>query len=816
MKKLFLSVVFLCLAMLLGVSGQAQQFTAPQLKPADKGQEIISTRGLSSISAMLATDLFLNNKTLDQLKKDYSLMVVDGKNYVQAYVEMADGLSFDKLADFGVRVNATVGDMGTALIPLDQFLTLAQSRLCSFIEVGKKVHLTMDNARTATHADLVQAGIGLSQAYDGTGVVVGIIDIGFEYCHPNFYDSTGTVLRVKRVWNQNDSTSTATSAPAAFGYGRELITPEQIQSARYSSNDESHATHVTGIAAGSGGNTTTGPQYKGMAPNADIVMVACNQADAGIYDGIAYINQYAQSVGKPCVINMSLGSHIGPHDGTSSFDRMTLAYTSENPNGLILVGACGNEGADQLHVMKNFTSQDTALYTFMNFTYSYYRYPGFADLWGTPNEDFQVGIAIYNTSTGQYSDTSNLFSASASHTYSVDLSGSDIRVAGYVYCNGYDNYNQRPNVSLYLYKQSSSYWGSDEQVMIIVKGDTGAVHMWGTYAAFEDGNVEGLTGGDSDYSVGEIGGSGEAMISVGSYISRISYTNISGRTTDYSGYFDEGDLSSFSSHGPTLDGRVKPEITAPGQFVISSFNRFDGSNSSTGNYSQAVANETVNGNVEWWGVMQGTSMACPAVTGIMALWLQHNPNMTIAQAKQLLRNTAIGDIYTDSLPEEGSNYWGWGKIDAMGGVQTPMYTVTVGVNDTSFGSATGSGTYEEGTIVTLIATPKEGYTFEGWSNGVTANPYILTVTSDTTINALFHLHTAGIDGVESEPFMVAIDHNNLSIIGCEGQQLTIMDIVGRVLFSDRVDAGKRYTMPAAGVYMVRVGVAPVRKVVVAR
>jgi len=814
MKKQFLTLLLGCLAVMLGLFAQAQQFTAPQLKPVDKSQQIITTYGLTSTSAMLATDLYLNNKTLEQLKKDYSLLTVDGENYVHAYVEMADGMSFEKLNDFGVRVESTVGSMATALIPIARFLTLAQSRICTRIEVGKKAHLTMDEARVATHADQVQAGLGLDQAYDGTGVVVGIIDIGFEYCHPNFYDTTGTELRVKRVWDQTQDPSATLPSPDGFNYGREMTTPEQIQNARYSSNDESHATHVTGIAAGSGGNTTTGPQYKGMAPNADIVMVACNQEDVGIYDGITYIHQYAQSVGKPCVINMSLGSHIGPHDGTSSFDRMTLAYTNEHPGGLLLVGACGNEGGNRLHVMKSFSAEDTALYTFMNFTYSYYRYPGYADIWGSSGQDFQVGVAIYNTSTGQYSDTSNLYAALSTSTYTVQLSGDDISVQGYIYCNGYDSYNERPNMSLYLYKQSSSYWGSNEQVMLIVKGDTGTVHMWGTYADFRNEGVEGVTQGDSDYSTGEIGGSGEAMISVGSYVTRNVYTNISGRTTDYSDYYALGSLSGFSSHGPTVDGRVKPEITAPGQFIISSFNRFDGGNATTGNYSQATANENVNGNTEWWGVMQGTSMACPAVTGIMALWLQHNPNLTIAQAKELLRRTAITDSLTDTIPEGGSNLWGYGKINALGGVQTPVYTVTVGVNDTAFGTATGAGTYEEGTIITLTATPKEGYTFEGWSNGVTANPYILTVTSDTTINALFHLHTAGIGGADAETYGVAVEQGGVRVLGAEGQRLTIMDVLGRVIVDEAVVAGKRYAMPAAGVYVVKIGTAPVRKVVV--
>jgi subtilisin family serine protease len=184
--------------------------------------------------------------------------------------------------------------------------------------------------------DAIHNGQYLPQGYDGTGVVVGVIDIGFEYGHPSFYASDGTTYRVKRVWDQN---ATSGTAPAGYSYGRELATQNDILAAQYSHNNESHGTHVAGIAAGSGGNTSATAAYRGIAPGADIVLVATTMTSSAILDGINYIRAYAASQQKPCVINMSIGSHVGPHDGTSAFDRACDDLFTLRPDSLLLVGS---------------------------------------------------------------------------------------------------------------------------------------------------------------------------------------------------------------------------------------------------------------------------------------------------------------------------------------------------------------------------------------------------------------------------------------------------------------------------------------------
>ncbi len=135
-------------------------------------------------------------------------------------------------------------------------------------------------------------------------------------------------------------------------------------SARVDTEGEYHGSHVAGIATGA--DKKSG--YHGVAPDADIVFVSFGQNSVDIPNAVKYIFDYAESVGKPCVINMSLGSHMGPHDGTSTIDRF---FDSVVGPGRILVGAAGNEGGKRLHVHKTFTEDDKTLKTILGFCLIY-------------------------------------------------------------------------------------------------------------------------------------------------------------------------------------------------------------------------------------------------------------------------------------------------------------------------------------------------------------------------------------------------------------------------------------------------------------
>lgn len=76
------------------------------------------------------------------------------------------------------------------------------------------------------------------------------------------------------------------------------------------------------------------------------------------------------------------------------------------------------------------------------------------------------------------------------------------------------------------------------------------------------------------------------------------------------------------------------------------------------------------------------------------------------------------------------------KITAVECVQSKLYVISVSCNST-MGTVSGSGTYMEGQSVTCTATPRQGYKFKSWSNGVTQNPYTFTAKEDLTLVANF-------------------------------------------------------------------------------
>lgn len=598
-----------------------------------------------------------------KLKSTYAVTQENSQNIVSAFLHLNDENELDGLAENGVTINAQYGTILSARIPADKLVAVSQLPTVKYIEIGRPVRKRMNTVRSAafTNVDALHAGTGLTQAYTGKDVVVGIIDGGFQYNHINFYDTAGEELRVKRVWNQN---ATGTP-PSGYYYGREYTTASSIVSAKQDMTD-CHATHVTGIAAGA----YQGNEYYGIAPDADLVFVSYNLYDSSssntsISDGIKYIYDYAESVGKPCVINMSLGYHIGPHDGTSTFDRICDELQGE---GRLLVGAAGNEGEYNMHVKKTLTSDDSTLKTLVEFIPNWYLYSTSSsiDIWGDPEKAFSVKVIVYDTSNQEEVYTSTSFSTATSTSKQIS---NPTGVTGSVYIStATDPYNQKGNVTIDLNVSSlqRSYYAigievtSDEETTI--NAWTDAYISW-----FSNFGIDGFTDGDNNSSMGEIGGTGNRIITVGAYTS-CNYIEHKNSSIYDRSYQTVDQLATFSSHGPTADGRMKPDITAPGTMTISSYNSSTCSNSRGDYYTTVVDQYNVNATNYYYGSMEGTSMAAPVVTGVLATWLQARPTLTPEQVREVFAKSAKTDSYTGSIAGVGNNEWGYGKVDAYNGL----------------------------------------------------------------------------------------------------------------------------------------------------
>ena len=174
------------------------------------------------------------------------------------------------------------------------------------------------------------------------------------------------------------------------------------------------------------------------------------------------------------------------------------------------------------------------------------------------------------------------------------------------------------------------------------------------------------TNGDSLYCTSDVSATNSA-ISAAAFTSKTSFRNISGQSLYYPGAVLR-DLASFSSRGPTVDGRIKPDIAAPGFGVVSTVNSFDSSfiTAAGANYSSTVSayHNTVTGRNYYFAILAGTSMASPATSGIIALMLQANPNLNPTEVRNILAQTAILDTFTGPLTSAGDINWGHGKINA--------------------------------------------------------------------------------------------------------------------------------------------------------
>lgn len=667
-------------------------------------------------TSLLMTDM-KQNKDAKYLKDRYSLTEVNSKLYVGAFIKINNDFDKSKVELLGVELNVKAGDFYTALIPIEKLEDLFLIKGIQKIEIGEKAKISLDNARILTNVNQVQAGTGLPQAYTGAGVIVGVIDKGFDYTHPTFRNLTTNQTRISRVWEQTE----IGTPPNNFTYGNEIIGQTNILNNGYDLTTESHATHVTGIAAGSGGIANS--LFKGIAYNSEIVLVPSDLSPQKIFNGIQYIFNYATSVNKPAVINMSIGSHLGPHDGTSDFDS---ACNSLIGPGKILVGAASNEGGDKIHVNKTLTSTNSLL-SFVNFpklsdgSYNPIFSKGITaiDVWGEVGKNFSVAVNVYNIFSNSYVNwTPYINTATNTSTYTGvvydnDTTSSQDGCIVQIVTETSNSNNSKPHALIYI---DNSYQDDVlNQLLVEVTGANGSVNSWqcgdGT-AEFTDlsgltgttaGITVGATNGNTDMTIGEIGGTGNSIISVGAFTSKNTYTDYSGIGHSITGTLN--DIANFSSKGPTADGRKKPDITAPGNVIVSSVNHFD----TTHNYN-ATNIETVSGlndgTTAWaFAKMSGTSMASPIVTGIIALWLQAKPDLTLDQIKTILQTQSITDSFTGIGSAIPNNTWGRGKINALSGIQY----INQFLNLDTFDSSSNFVVYPNPTSSTIFATSKDYY-----------------------------------------------------------------------------------------------------------
>ena len=291
----------------------------------------------SKMDLMLRT--LINRPTDGKVLLSKAMKLEGEDTRVSCFVKTNDILATEAaIIDAGGVVNTVLKTILTAEIPLNALEMISDRDEVVVLEADRVLTTKMNAARAFTKVDDVQDGVGVSEAYNGNGVMVGIVDTALDWQNADF---GGRVIWVQMT-NNNNQLLTCDKADIDDGF---CNIPSQVGGW----GDLGHGTHVTGIAAGADS------VYKGVAPEAWIGFVfnpfSSNTADSGSTLATAVIDSTddlfftADMEDVAAVVNLSLGTSLGAHDDTSLLEK-GLNELVAGTQGRIIVNAAGNENVN--------------------------------------------------------------------------------------------------------------------------------------------------------------------------------------------------------------------------------------------------------------------------------------------------------------------------------------------------------------------------------------------------------------------------------------------------------------------------------------
>ncbi len=431
---------------------------------------------------------------------------------------------------------------------------------------------------------------------DGRGVVIGVVDLGCDFAHPHFIRDGQS--RILFLWDQQRTQEggNLADAPREFSYGREftrdrltaaLSQPNPYAFLGYRLKESAHGTHILDVA---GGNNPSAP---GVAPGADLIFVDVNVDDIAwrgpgvvgytygtsvkLVEAVHYIFQKAGP--RPCVVNISLGTNGGPHDGSSLVER-AFDELLKQPGRAIVIAA-GNSQQHRIHSSGRLAAGEMATLE--------WELPqsdpsdNEMEIWYSGSDEFLVEVVDHN---GVVWGPLSAGSMQEGPPPPPQGPGGPIQV--HIAHHGNDALNHDNHVGLFVAGGTlgvgvgRAIWHVRLHAQQV---QTGEYHAW-------------IERDDGDDAVPSCFGPASSATSFSHTLGSIA----SGRQTIVVGSYaaEEGrPISDFSSAGPTRDNRQKPELAAPGFNVVAASARTGGVVS-----------------------MSGTSMAAPHVAGVAALLFQ--------------------------------------------------------------------------------------------------------------------------------------------------------------------------------------------------
>lgn len=520
--------------------------------------------------------------------------------------------------------------------------------------------LMSDSARAVHFVNEVHQGIGgLSSSYTGAGVVVGYVDTGIDFNHEDFKNNDGST-RVLRYWDQGLGTG---PAPQPYGYGTVWDSTDINNLTITSMDNSSHGTTVAGQGSGNGRANGTN---KGMAPDSKIIIVESDFSlpnwTLTIADACDYIFKVADTLDAPCVINLSLGTYLGSHDGNDPASQQMEALLDEKP-GRIIVAAAGNSGDEVgYHAQSNITTDTSFTWFRNNPSGAFGNNTIFFDLWSdqadaTFNFGFAADLPSPNWDLRGMTNFHGATSSIGVPIYDTIWNGSNRIATIEVYTEiVYGNYHLQ---ALFTSVDSTSY------LYRFMTTGSGKYDLWsGAWLGFNDMETNIPTVGqmpaiahyvmpDSMQSIVSSWNCSEKVVSVANMGNRTGYP-----TCDMNFYYPNpvpvpGQLEISSSIGPSRHNVVKPDITAAGGLSLGPAPMWMVTNPGYCPFLDSGGFHIRNG---------GTSMAAPVISGIAALYMEKCGRPTYNDFLQDLTSTAYTDGYTGVVP---NNAYGYGKAHAL-------------------------------------------------------------------------------------------------------------------------------------------------------
>jgi len=581
------------------------------------------------------------------------------------FVKFDREVSDEELAEYQCRRYAQLDDIAIVKLPLKRLPDLAALSCVQRLEANQRAHTTMDTVPKVMDLLRVYQATTQHSAYTGKGVVVGLMDVGFDLTHPNFYQDVAlNNYRIKAFWDQLAPCENDSLLPV----GQSYTIQDSILRKGCSTDSpiQFHGSHTLGIAAGSGYDTN----YRGVAYESDLCLVSNAVSSDSLYIdkndnykyttatdalGFKYIFDYAEQQQKPCVASFSEG--YAPY--IDQEDSLFAAFLGKliGP-GRILVSSAGNENVEMTYAEKPQGVEALGAFVRSYAKNAAYRFKSDGPL--------DIHLPVYDKKTGQLLQTMEL----TMRDVAVDSVRCDTMYVGdqplSTQMVRYASSAEPTDTIFYLAIHAPVSLDELADIGLLMVGKDCHATLYGTSTsalsnrANLDSRCVAATYGHNIMAPGCFA----APICVGATLHRTGFTNMAGKYIKAGGSAKVGQLDYYSSTGPALNGFVKPDITAPGTNVISSFNSYyQEANPTDTNW--LVGSSEKDGRTYSWVVNTGTSMSTPLVAGTIALWLEARPTLTRKDIIDVLRKTSRQPDETLTYP---NNQYGYGEINAYRGL----------------------------------------------------------------------------------------------------------------------------------------------------